>query len=274
MPGSTEQIIESPEITTDSPAAPEPTLVGLVYELSASGSDIGNYNQAVAINPQLREFFTALVELNKNDAVKKLDEFECLKKMFASFILLYSTYKGALATKADEAALTLFTTYMVNLNEASKNQQGVALINASQTLLTITLNDLDKETKQAKKPLHPAISAMIGGIIGAVVGGILFATLGAACSFFLGGVAAIPAFFVGLVKGFMVGSTTAMIGVGTAGFASLMFAGTFGVTNAIDRRDVDVANKQRTLLHGVQNSVDNLKLIADKGNFVGRMTAK
>lgn len=224
---------------------------------------LDKYNNAVLLNQgKLRDFYEALLKLSKQEDFKQLEEAKYLQQMFVYLIDLYEL-KTNPSTKADEKTMVLFTQYMVKLNEAIKNPtENKTLMQVSQDLLTETLKNVESQTTQAKKPMHPALSAIVGGIIGAVVGGIIFAAVGAACSWYVGGVAAIPAFFVGLVKGFMVGSTMAVIASSTVGGASVLLAGVFGSRNYADRRDVDKANAQRTLSDPIKTIINDLSNVA------------
>lgn len=236
---------------------------------------LDKYNKAVLCNQRkLGDFYEALLELSKQDAYKQLEEAQYLLQMFVYLIDLYEL-KTNPSTKADEKTMVLFTQYMVKLNEAIKNPtENKTLMQVSQDLLTETLKNVESQTTQAKKPMHPALSAIVGGIIGAVVGGIMFAAVAAACSWYVGGVAAIPAFFVGLVKGFMVGSTSSILASGFVGGASVLLAGVFGSRNYADRRDVDKANAQRTLSGAIKKTIDDLDIVASgktKANLVASL---
>lgn len=182
------------------------------------------------------------------------DLIQALHKMVEHFIA-----KDYIPNDADKAVAAAFTEYMTALSTSDNKYNLIAGLAA-------TLEGIDKNeaTKQTKKPMHPALKAIIGGIIGAVVGAVICAAVGAGVTWYAAGVGAIPGFFVGLVKGFMAGSTVAMGITGAIGGLSLLTAGLFGGMNHAERKAVDAANAQNIMSADIRADVEAMRQFTPK----------
>lgn len=259
MPGSQDN-------HTTSVPAPTPAAIPASFDEFVNGmdkDDLAQYQANLVSNDKLENLLRAFHGLmlagqdkNQNQIAGFLPEnlMEALYKMVDHFLA-----KDYIPSDADKAVAAAFTAYMTTLSTSDNEYNFLAG-------LAKTLEGIDKNeaTKQTKKPMHPALKAIIGGIIGAVVGAVICAAVGAGVTWYAAGVGAIPGFFVGLVKGFMAGSIVAMGTTATIGGAGLLSAGLFGGMNHAERKAIDAKNAQKTMSADIRADVEAMRQFMPK----------
>lgn len=223
--------------------------IGDLLPRETTGATERSYNELVECFPCFEDFFNASYDFLK--LKNNIDEYvmETLRDRIKNMILFFwaemSRHKlnKKPMNNSDLCVMEQFTQVMTSAVESKGD-------NLREYLKT-AIDNIGQQVKQEEMPMHPVLKAIIGGVIGALVGGIIFAAVGAGVTWYAAGVGAIPGFFVGLVKGFMVGSTVStataisMFGM-SAGFATM-----FSIDSTINRKAVDSANKSRQMSEGL-----------------------
>lgn len=226
-----------------------------VRGLSASSRDVflNNYRIANRRLVALARFAINLYGMNEMTH-KNNDVYKALTSMFIHFVNRLSDDAETLR-KSDEVVVEAFNGFM-----ESYVKNPIEIVQQ----LSQAIQYIDNKLTKQKAPIHPALATIIGGIIGAVVGGVIFATIGAAFSCYVGGIAAIPAFFVGLVKGFMVGSTLSVTaGVSMYGLSAGL-ATIFYKHSRIARQMANLEAAKLTIDFDIQRDLDGIKRLYTK----------